>query len=283
MQEISNVSDTARWVAAYRAQESARPDALFNDPFAARLAGPRGFEIAANMPSEMRRHSWPMVVRTQVIDELIATSLREGADVVINMAAGLDTRPYRLPLPQTLRWVEADLPAMVDEKERLLSGETPRCELVRERVDLADAEARRAFLDRALAGKTRALVITEGLLIYLGADAVRGLASDLAARREIEWWMLDLASPGILKMIKKQTRSLLQGSAEMRFAPTEGVAFFSALGWKALEVRSMLREGVRLRRVPRLLRIFSFFPDPPADRPGNRPWTAVVRFRRHRD
>jgi O-methyltransferase involved in polyketide biosynthesis len=39
---IRNVSDTARWVAMYRAQESARPDALFHDPWAERLGGDRG-------------------------------------------------------------------------------------------------------------------------------------------------------------------------------------------------------------------------------------------------
>jgi O-methyltransferase involved in polyketide biosynthesis len=39
---VRNVSDTARWVAAYRAMESARPEALFKDPFAERLEGERG-------------------------------------------------------------------------------------------------------------------------------------------------------------------------------------------------------------------------------------------------
>jgi O-methyltransferase involved in polyketide biosynthesis len=47
---ISNVSDTARWVAVYRAWESARPDALFRDPLAGRLAGERGRAIAAAAP-----------------------------------------------------------------------------------------------------------------------------------------------------------------------------------------------------------------------------------------
>jgi O-methyltransferase involved in polyketide biosynthesis len=42
---IGNVSDTARWVAVYRAMETARPDAIFRDPFAERLAGERGLEI----------------------------------------------------------------------------------------------------------------------------------------------------------------------------------------------------------------------------------------------
>jgi len=47
---ISNVSDTARWIAAYRANESARPDALFHDPLADQIAGARGHAIVAAAP-----------------------------------------------------------------------------------------------------------------------------------------------------------------------------------------------------------------------------------------
>ena len=42
MTQIENISDTARWVAVYRAMETERPDAIFRDPFAARLAGDTG-------------------------------------------------------------------------------------------------------------------------------------------------------------------------------------------------------------------------------------------------
>ena len=55
---VSNVSDTARWVATYRAWETARPDALFHDPLAARLAGEHGPAIAAMMPRQARS-GWP--------------------------------------------------------------------------------------------------------------------------------------------------------------------------------------------------------------------------------
>jgi O-methyltransferase involved in polyketide biosynthesis len=38
---VRNIADTARWVAWFRAQETLRPDAVFRDPLAARLAGER--------------------------------------------------------------------------------------------------------------------------------------------------------------------------------------------------------------------------------------------------
>src|SRR5712671_2833406 len=77
---ISNVSDTARWVAVYRAMETARPDAIFRDPYAERLAGERGLEIVRELPSG-RALAWPMIVRTAVFDEIILGAVQRGADL----------------------------------------------------------------------------------------------------------------------------------------------------------------------------------------------------------
>src|SRR5438034_11780974 len=99
---LENISDTARWVALYRAMESERPDAHFRDPHARRLAGERGAGIARKLPG-FRSGLWPMVVRTCVFDELIGRAVeRDGVDTVVNLAAGLDTRPWRMALPPSL-------------------------------------------------------------------------------------------------------------------------------------------------------------------------------------
>lgn len=275
---IANVSDTARWVAVYRASESARPDALFKDPFAERLAGARGRAIAALAPRQARS-GWPMITRTKLMDDLILASVAEGCDLVVNLAAGFDTRPYRLALPASLSWVEVDLPALIEEKEGLLAGEKPACRLVRERADLASPEARSAVLGRVTSAATKALVITEGLLIYLEDDVVRSLGRDLASRTAVCWWLTDLASPAILKMMQKGMAEHL-ANAPMRFAPANGIAFFEALGWQARDVRSIFHEAVRFRRVPWLLRLFALLPAPDPRKPGNARWSAVVRLAR---
>jgi Leucine carboxyl methyltransferase len=83
---ISNVSDTARWVATYRATESARPDALFHDPLAERLAGERGRAIVASAPRTIR-NGWWLVARTKVIDDVIIEAIGDGCDRVLNLAA----------------------------------------------------------------------------------------------------------------------------------------------------------------------------------------------------
>src|ERR1700687_3539352 len=102
---IHNISDTARWAAVYRARESERKDALFRDPFARRLAGERGEQIADALPKG-NRNTWSWVMRTWLFDQLIAEQISQGVDLVVNLAAGLDARPYRLALPSSLAWVE---------------------------------------------------------------------------------------------------------------------------------------------------------------------------------
>ena len=129
--DITHVSDTAHWVAYYRALESERPDALFRDRHARELAGPKGRAIAESM-SSMRGSAgaWPMVVRTKLMDDAIERAVREGeVDTVLNLAAGLDARPYRLALPLSLRWIEVDLPPMIEYKRTILGRDSPVCAL----------------------------------------------------------------------------------------------------------------------------------------------------------
>jgi len=273
---VRNVSDTARWVATYRARESARKDALFQDPLAERLSGERGRAIArlASPHSE-----WVIITRTKVLDDYVATAVADGSDCVLNLACGFDTRPYRLPLPAGLSWVEADLPALITEKAELLRDEKPRCRLERVAVDLADPAARAALLARVSEGASRVTIITEGLVIYLEESVVTALARDLAGCSAVHTWMLDFNSPRINREALKFMAKMLE-QAPFKFAPPNGLAFFEGLGWKPREVRSLFREGARLKRVPFLMRPFALLPQPnPRDLRDAR-WSAAVRFER---
>ncbi len=127
---VRDISDTARWAAFHRAVETERPDAVFRDPLARRLAGSRG-EAMHNALETGNRPDWPWVVRTHLYDQFIADQIAQGADMVVNVAAGLDARPYRMELPATLHWIEIDLPGILDYKEDILRDQTPRCVLER--------------------------------------------------------------------------------------------------------------------------------------------------------
>jgi methyltransferase (TIGR00027 family) len=256
---ISNISDTARWVAVYRAQETERPDAIFRDPYARRLAGSEGERIVSQLRGA-RGMAWAMVVRTAVFDELILRTVRnEGIDTVLMLATGFDTRPLRLQLPASLRWIEVDLPPLLAHKEEALRGERATCQMERVAVDLADPSARRELLARVAAQSRRAMVVTEGLIIYLSPDQVSDLARDLASHPTFQWWVTDLASPWLMQWMQKRVgKDLDRANAPFKFAPTEGTEFFSPRGWKEVEFRSTVSEGIRLRRGPAMLRLWRF-------------------------
>lgn len=271
--QITHVSDTARWTALHRATESARSDALFRDPLAERLAGEQGRAIVANIPRSTR-NGWWLIARTKFIDDAIAQAIADGCDRVLNLAAGLDTRPYRLELPSDFPWIEADLPDLLAEKTQLLEGETPRCRLTRAAVDLADAGARDAFFDEALDGATKALVLTEGLLMYLEDRDVVALSGAIR-RPEVAWWMLDFAFPRLKEMLNRKMAGMLQ-NAPFKFAPENGLAFFEDLGWRTVKVEPNLEAANRFRRLPMFMRPLAWLPQTDPRRPGRRPWGATA-------
>ena len=239
------------------------------------LACERGRAIVAGAP-RMTRNGWWLVARTKIIDDVIAEAIDDGCDRVLNLAARLDTRPYRLDLPSDFRWVEADLPELLADKAQLLADQAPRCRLTRSAVDLADPSARDAFLDDALAGATKALVLTGGLLMYLEERDVIAL-SEAIKRPEVAWWMLDFAGPGLKKMMNKKTSGMLQ-NARFKFAPENGLAYFEDLGWRTVELESLFSAAHRFHRLPMSMRPVAWLRQPDPRHPGGRPWSAVARL-----
>jgi len=251
MSEITHVSDTAFWVAVYRAEESRRKDALFHDPWAERLSGDRGRNIASRM-HHRRYTAWSVVIRTCIIDRFLEEKIAEGADTVINLGAGLDTRPYRLKLPPNLRWIEADYPHMIDFKNEALKDETPTCRLERIAVDLSNDESRKTLLTKLGAGTKKAVVLTEGVTPYLTVEQVGKLADDLKAQPTFRYWVLDYFSPLILSFFQKNKKRMEQmKNAPFQFNPPDWFAFYDQHGWKVEQMRYFVEESLRLgRRFP---------------------------------
>ena len=244
---IANVSDTARWVALYRAMETDRPDALFKDPYARMLAGAEGEEIVSTL-KHGRAMAWAMITRTVVFDEIIAAEIRDrGVDLIVNLAAGLDARPWRLPLPPTLQWVDVDLPGILQYKTDRLADVPPKCRYEAIHADLTDAGVRQELFERLGARSSNALVVTEGLLIYLTPEEVGALATALAAVPAFRHWLIDLASPMLLKWVERSWSKSLN-NAPFRFGPAEGTAFFDQFGWREERFLSTGEEARRLRR-----------------------------------
>lgn len=269
---VRDVSDTARWVAYFRARETQRADALFRDPFAERLAGEQGFRIA-NTLADGNKHEWAWVARTYLFDQFISRAIRNGADLVLNLAAGLDARPYRMELPDSLQWIEVDLPRIVSFKQDILSTETPRCRLERISLDLADVSARRKLFASLNQRAKNIAVASEGLLIYFTPEEVASLATNLAAEERFSTWIIDLASPGQLKLMQRTTgKDLGEAGAAFKFGPAEGADFFVPYGWEPKDVQGLLKTAAQFKRSPAVLS--SLLPEPKRIL-GNYPWTGV--------
>jgi len=274
---VRDISDTARWVAYFRALETQRPDALFRDPYAERLAGQHGFQIASTL-TDGNKHEWAWVARTYLFDQFVAREIEEGADLVINLAAGLDARPYRMELPTSLEWVEVDLPEIVTYKEEILKNEQPKCRLERVSLDLSDTPARQALFAKLDQRAKNIVVMTEGLLIYFTPEEVGSFARDLAANTHFHSWIIDLASPGQLKLMQRTTgKQLSQAGAAFKFAPLDGVNFFAQYGWEPMDIRGMLKTAAQFNRAP--VELLSLLPEPKGPM-KNYPWTGVCQLRR---
>lgn len=252
---IQNLSASAHLVALYRALESERPDALFQDPHARLLAGSLGVGLAQVM-GNIHDAANMIAVRTHLIDEMILDLLAvDSVDTVISLGAGLDTRPYRLPLPQTLRWIEVDQPELLSYKAERLSGIKPVCTVEHVKMDLNSTEQRSVLFESLNIQPHKVLILTEGLLAYFHPSQVAALAQDLYQHSAFRWWLFELMSlPTAFQ--PSQGRSLHRqldqhfgaGQQAFRFLPKEGTEFFYPYGWHRVESRSMLDEMEQLNR-----------------------------------
>jgi len=246
---IRDVSDTALWVAAYRERETARPDALFRDPLAGRLVGNKGRDIAETM-GRGNFIAWMIVVRTRIIDAFIGELVADGVDGVLNLGAGLDTRPYRLDfLPPALLWLEVDYPNIIDLKEDRLRGERPRCRLERVSLDLADRSSRNKLFADVSSRCQKVLVLTEGVIPYLKNEQVASLADDLHAHDNFRFWIADYFAPALLRLVRwgGLARRRMK-NAPFQFSPGDPFSFFNKHGWKERETRYLVPESKKLGR-----------------------------------
>jgi methyltransferase (TIGR00027 family) len=265
---ITHISDTAHWVAMYRAFESERADALFDDPYARRMAGDLGGSIVREVPHGQSM-AWAVIVRTAVMDEMILDCIEKGCTQVLNLGAGLDTRAFRLMLPPTLRWLDVDLPSMVAHRRACLKHHRARCDHAHIAADVNDAAELHQIICKARKGRPKGkaegptLVVSEGLLVYLQADQVSALAERLQEEGAARWWITDLVSPLLLAMVGARWPSNeAAASAPFQFAPRDSTSFFEALGWHETSFRSTLDEAVRLQRSPPLAQWWGAFVPP---------------------
>ncbi len=243
---MATVTDTAFLVAEFRARESARPDALFLDPFAGRLAGERGSALIRKVAHLGEMAGWSTVVRTVLIDRFLNEAIERGTKAVLNVGAGLDARPYRMSLPSSLFWFEVDLAPVIEHKETVLANESPRCRLRRLALDIVDATARQELLAWLSTDETPALVLAEGVFPYLQPDDVARILDDLQAHQAIQNLIVDYLSPELIRA--RSVTAVGPSNVSMPFAPEDWQGFFAARGWKVRQMGDLAEEGKRRGR-----------------------------------
>ena len=112
------------------------------------------------------------------------------------------------------------------------------------------------------------------LLVYLTAEEAAALGNDLAAQTAFQHWILDLASPALLKMLaKKMAAPLDQAGIPLKFAPETGPEFFTRCGWEPEQIHSVMHAAAKIKRLPLFLRLIAMIS---ATRfQPNRPWSGV--------
>lgn len=242
---ITNVTDTASWVAALRADEGRRNDAAFRDALASILAGERGKKIARSFP-QSALVAWAVVIRTSAIDRLIGEAIHGGVDTVVNLGAGLDTRPYRMELPSRTRWIEIDFPDLINFKDSALRAHTPVCGVERIGMNLLDRAARNELFAVWGSQAAKTLLIAEGVIPYLSNDDVASLARDVMAVPAFHSWILDFDNAGNRKLPKSWAKRLQ--AAPFLFQVDDWFKFFETCSWHPRKVITSAEESERLGR-----------------------------------
>ncbi|MFJ4657503.1 class I SAM-dependent methyltransferase [Nocardia sp. NPDC088792] len=193
-----SVGATAIGVAAMRAYESRREDALFHDPYAEKLVRATGSDGWTGILDRVLAGgeqiggmyaasgmSSTMVARTVYFDDYLTAAAAVGIRQVVILAAGLDARAYRLEWPYGTRIFELDQPQVLAFKARALAGDTPAADRREVPIDLRQ-DWPKALLDKGFERDRPTAWLAEGLLRYLP-----GSAQDQLFER-----VLELSAPG---------------------------------------------------------------------------------------
>jgi len=180
---LAAVGRTAVGVARVRALESARPDGLFDDPFAAAFADTS--QPSADTEDTPQRRAWRaaiafhIIIRTRFYDDYLRDAVAAGCRQIVLLGAGLDTRAFRLAWPSGVQLFEVDQPNVLRLKGEVLRerGAQPRCDRVTIAADLRTGWSS-ALVDAGMKPSEPTAWLAEGLLVYLERDVVTKLVSD---------------------------------------------------------------------------------------------------------
>ena len=184
---LGDVQETLLIPLYFRAKESARSDALFHDPHAARIVPTIAYDFSRFDAA------WQLcgdvVVRTTVFDRWVGQFIDQHPDaVIVNLGAGLDARFWRLD-NGSIRWFDLDMPDSIDLRNAFLPAHD-RVETIA--MSLFDT----GWMDR-IERNAPLLFVAEALLFYFPRDEVRDVMAAMAKRFPGSTMMFQSVAPEI--------------------------------------------------------------------------------------
>ena len=237
---MTGVGNTARWIAASRAKESELALPLFSDPYARELSGEAGFELQRHMRVAMgAQGDGPdlyLSIRTKFLDDALLNAVRtRKLHQVVILAAGMDTRAFRIAWPSDVKVFEVDRDEIFDHKEAVLgrAGASPSCDRHVVRADLARPWTG-ALASAGFVKSKPAAFLVEGLLMYLEEHEALPL---LTAIGEIaapgSWIAADVVNPEVLTSpyMARYMTALREAGSPWKFGIEDPESFFRQHGW----------------------------------------------------
>jgi methyltransferase (TIGR00027 family) len=243
--DLAAIARTARWTAAVRAHESTRAnDRLFCDPWATDLAGADGEAWWQGLAPQQREGSAVFqAIRTRFFDELLLrVTGHEHLRQMVLLAAGLDTRAFRLAWPKGTRLFELEQPQVLDEKARLLAeaGATATCERIPVGVDLAEPSWSQRLRSAGFAPQERSVWLLEGFLFYLSeGDVLQVLDQVSALAASGSWIGFDVMNQAMLTSPWRRDwqEEMRRLGVPQRSAMDEPEAVLGPRGWRVRAVQ----------------------------------------------
>jgi methyltransferase (TIGR00027 family) len=227
----TGVSFTAKVMAAGRAVETQRPDALFTDPLAAKLAGEEAIEAVIPRLEDFEKQGKPFAaVRTRFFDDFL-TNCSQNIRQIVLLGSGMDTRAFRLNWQPETHVYEIDQPDVMLYKEAVLSGIIPNCTRHSICADLKESTWCQLLLKEGYNTSEPSVWLLEGFLYYLNPIEVENLLTTIK----------DLSVPGSYLGADVINTVICNGSDDWAkywlSSCDEPESFFAAYGWKASAIQ----------------------------------------------
>jgi methyltransferase (TIGR00027 family) len=248
---MNSVVETALITAAARARESARKDALFNDPYALYMAGKDGIRMLENFERAVPEVSGliPAVIRTYFIDnQLKSIADNYDFDQVVLLGCGMDTRAFRTNYLSSgyesknrsslIAFYELDHPELIRSKNTRLLAHNIYSPFKRVAIgcDLASDDLHELLITNGLNPDLRTVWIAEGLFIYLEESSVHRLLEQVTTLSfKGSFFLCDLINTSLAsdKATEPLRHYLATSGFPMKYANDDPTEILNQYGWYA--------------------------------------------------